>query len=234
MQAIMELRHHVPPPHGGQPVLIGGTPPDSARAAIVLAHGRGAAARDILELHHQWQAAGFAFVAPQAADFTWYPEPFLAPFERNEPQLSSGLALFAGVVEELEARGLPVERQILLGFSQGGCLTLEFAARNARRWGGVVGLSAGLIGPLGRRWDFTGSLAGTPVFLGCGDTDPHIPRERLEESAVVLERLGGNVELQVYPGLGHAMNREELDRVQSLIALISAGEGAAHAPRREV
>ncbi len=121
MQAIMELRHHVPPPHGGQPVLIGGTPPDSARAAIVLAHGRGAAARDILELHHQWQAAGFAFVAPQAADFTWYPEPFLAPFGRNEPQLSSGLALFAGVVEELEARGLPVERQILLGFSQGGC-----------------------------------------------------------------------------------------------------------------
>ena len=200
----------------------------------MLAHGRGAAAREILELRHQWQAAGFTFLAPQAADFTWYPERFLAPLELNEPHLSSGLAFLSGVVEELEARGIPAERQILLGFSQGGCLTLEFAARNARRWGGVVGLSAGLIGPPGRRWDFTGSLAGTAVFLGCGDPDPHIPRERLEESAVALERLGGNVELQVYPGLGHAIHRDELERVQSMIALLAAGGGAARARRREV
>jgi predicted esterase len=156
-------------------------------------------------------------VAPQGADFTWYPYRFLAPLKQNEPHLSSGLALLKAISDEINLQGVAPERQILLGFSQGGCLTLEFAGRYARRWGGVVGLSAGLIGPPGRRWDFTGSLSGTPVFLGCSDSDPHIPRERLEESAAELERIGGQVELRTYPGLGHSINDDELGHVQAIM-----------------
>ena len=218
-EAIAELTLDkvVPPPHGGQPILVTGAPLDAARGAMVLVHGRGATARDILELRHEWRAPGIAFVSPQAADSMWYPYRFLAPLAQNEPHLSSGLALLEVISEELGRRGVPPERQILLGFSQGGCLILEFAGRNARRWGGVAGLSAGLIGPPGRQWNCTGSLGGPPVFLGCSDHDPHIPRDRVEESSVELERLGGEVELRVYPGLGHTINKDELDQIQLMI-----------------
>jgi len=215
--AKLALQEMVPPPHGGEPILVAGVPLDTARGAMVLVHGRGATAPDILELRHEWHAPGFSFVSPQAADSTWYPYRFLAPLSQNEPHLSSGLALLKAISDDLSRRGVPPERQILLGFSQGGCLTLEFAGRNARRWGGVVGLSAGLIGPPGRLWGFPGSLHGTPVFLGCSDQDPHIPRERVEESAAELGRIGGHVELRIYAGLGHTINKDELDHVQRII-----------------
>jgi predicted esterase len=213
----LSLAREVPPPHGGTSILTAGAPLDKARGALVLMHGRGATADDILALRGEWRASGFTFVAPQAAEFTWYSNTFLAPLEQNEPHLSSALALLGAIVDELGDRGVPAERQILLGFSQGGCLVLEFAGRFARRWGGVVGLSAGLIGPPGRRWNFAGSLDRTPVFLGCSDTDPHIPRGRVEESAAELKRIGGEVELRIYPGLGHTINRDELDHVQRMI-----------------
>lgn len=215
--ARLALRGEVRAPHGGQPIFLAGAPLAAAQRAMVLVHGRGSTARDILELRHEWRAPHVAFVSPQAADSTWYPYRFLAPLTRNEPHVSSALALLEAISVELGHRGLPPERQILLGFSQGGCLTLEFAGRNARRWCGVVGLSAGLIGPPGRRWSFAGSLNQTPVFLGCSDSDPHIPRERVEESAAELERIGGHVDLRIYPGLGHTINRDELDRVQRII-----------------
>lgn len=215
--ANLTLTEAAQPPHGGEPTLVAGVPLDAAQGAMVLVHGRGATARDILELRHEWRAPGFCFVSPQAADSTWYPYRFLAPLAQNEPHLSSGLALLKAISDELDRRGVPSERQILLGFSQGGCLTLEFAGRNARRWGGVVGLSAGLIGPPGRRWNFPGSLDGTPVFLGCSDHDPHIPPERVEESAAEFGRIGGQVELRIYPGLGHTINKDELDHVQHII-----------------
>lgn len=217
MTGILALQATVQGPHGDARVLTAGAAPGDAALAVVLCHGRGGRAEDMLSLAEHLRVPRGVFVAPQAADLTWYPNRFLAPLERNEPHLSSALGLLGAIVEELEGAGTPSRRQVLLGFSQGGCLALEFAGRHARRWGGAVGLSAGLIGPPAHRWDFPGSLDGTPVFLGCSDRDPHVPEERLHESARELERIGGVVDLQIYPGMGHTVNQDELDRVQRLL-----------------
>jgi len=204
-------------PHGNAKILTAGHPVAGAKAAIVLCHGRGATADGMLSLASEFTAPGAIFVAPQANGGAWYPRSFLAPLRENAPHLPSAIALLESVVHELGADGIPPERVVLLGFSQGGCLALEFAGRNARRYGGLVGLSAGLIGPRGRSWDFAGTLAGTPVFLGCSDRDPHIPRERVQESGRELERIGGVVELTLYRGLGHTVNAEEVERVQAIV-----------------
>jgi predicted esterase len=199
------------------PVYAAGTPLEEANAATILVHGRGASARDILSLTQLWQADGIAYLAPQAAGATWYPHRFMEPLELNEPWLSSALALLGDLVAEIGAAGIPPERTILLGFSQGACLATEFAARNARRWGGVVGLSAGLIGPDGTPRDYPGTLDGTPVFLGCSDIDFHIPKERVVESADILKRLGGDVTMRLYPGMGHEVNQDEIAWIQDLL-----------------
>ncbi len=216
----LRLGQSVPGPHGRAEVLTTGILLADARAAMVLCHGRGASARDILGLADHFETPETLFVAPQAEEHSWYPRSFLAPLRENEPYLSSALALLGAIVAQLEREGIAPHRQLVLGFSQGGCLALEFVGRNARRYGGVAGLSAGLIGPPGRSWDFPTSLAGTPVFLGCSDRDPHIPRERLEESARELARVGAAVELQIYPGLGHTINLDELERVQRMLEQI--------------
>src|SRR5207249_8246910 len=147
----------------GQRVLAAGEPIASARAAMILLHGRGATAEDIMTIASEVQQPGWAYLAPQAAGNTWYPNPFTAPLESNEPHLSAAMETIARVVERVEAR-IPAQRVVLLGFSQGACLTLEWAARNARRYGGVVGLSGGLIGPDGTPRDYPGNFDGTPVF----------------------------------------------------------------------
>jgi predicted esterase len=190
---------------------------EEAAAALVMVHGRGAAAEGILDLRHELAAPDLAYLAPQAGGSSWYPYSFLAPLERNEPGLSSGLARIGEVLAELAAAGIPPERTFLLGFSQGACLALEFAARNARRYGGVFGLSGGLIGPPGTPRDYPGSFAGTPVFLGCSDRDPHIPRERVDETAEVLRRMGAEVTERIYPAMGHTVNRDEVEFVKGLI-----------------
>ena len=185
---------------------------------MVMVHGRGATAESILELARELRHPDLAYLAPQAAGTTWYPYSFLAPLERNEPYLSSGLARLGEVLELLRSAGIPPERTILLGFSQGACLALEFAARNARRYGGVVGLSGGLIGPPGTPRSYAGSFAGTPVFLGCSDRDPHVPRERVDETAEVLRRMDANVTERIYPALGHTVNADELEQVRAMVA----------------
>lgn len=210
-------------PHQGQPVLTAGEPLDRAHAAMILIHGRGASAEDILTLAGEFDGTGFAFLAPQAAGHTWYPNSFLAPIPSNEPGLSSGLAAIAALLERVGGAGIAPERTILLGFSQGACLALEFAARNARRYGGVAGLSGGLIGPDGAPRDYPGSLDGTPVFLGCSDVDPHIPAARVRESAAILRRLGGEVTDRLYPGMGHTVNRDEIAAVQGLMEALVVG-----------
>jgi predicted esterase len=181
-------------------------------------HGRGATAADILTLVPEIDQPDLTFWAPQAAGFSWYPQRFLAPLANNEPSLSSALALVAGLVDELEELGLPPEKTALLGFSQGACLALESAVRRPRRYGGVVAFTGGLIGPPGTVWTAPGSLAGTPVFLGTSDRDPHVPRERAEESAQVLERSGATVDLRIYPGLGHTIVEDELEAARSILS----------------
>jgi phospholipase/carboxylesterase len=204
-------------PHQEQPVLFSGEPLKTARAAMILLHGRGASAEDILELAREFPAPGFAYLAPQAAGHEWYPYSFMAPLDSNEPGLSSGLAVIASLLSQIAEAGIPIERTILLGFSQGACLLLEFAARNALHYGGVVGLSGGLIGPSGTPRDYPGSLENTRVFLGCSDKDFHIPKARVELSAEVLQRLGGNVTMRLYPNMGHTVNRDEVRVVQEIV-----------------
>src|ERR1700730_11752793 len=187
-----ESSNQITGPHQGQPVLTAGEPLDKAKAAMIMVHGRGASAEDILSVTTELNQPGFAYLAPQAAGYTWYPNSFLAPIASNEPGLSSGLAVIASLLAKLAAAGISPERTILLGFSQGAGLSLEFAARNARRYGGLAGLSGGLIGPDGTPRDYPGSLDGTPVFLGCSDVDPHVAAADVLASADVLRRLGGD------------------------------------------
>lgn len=207
-------------PHAQTPVIVASEPLASARAALVMAHGRGASAEDILSLADVLDVMGFALLAPQAAGFQWYPYPFTAPMEQNEPYLSSALTKLGSVLAQVAEAGIPPERTVLLGFSQGACLSLEYIARNAQRYGGVAGLSGALIGPDDTPRDYPGSLAGTPIFLGCSDVDPHIPAARVRESASVLERLGAQVTMRLYPGLGHTVSRDEADAVNKMLAAV--------------
>jgi len=193
-----------------------------APAAVVLVHGRGATAQDILTLVPEFDRPDLAYLAPQAAGNTWYPFPFMQPLERNEPWLSSALARLGSLMAEIAAAGMSPERTVLLGFSQGACLALEYAARHAQRYGGLAGLSGGLIGPDGTSRDYPGSLAGTPVFLGCSDVDSHIPKERVEHSADVLRRLGAEVTVRLYPNMGHTVNHDEIRHVRRLLSSLTA------------
>lgn len=207
-----------PGPHQREPVLAAGTALEQARAAVVMIHGRGASARDILTLAPELGLPALAYLAPQAAGSTWYPYPFMTPMDQNEPYLSSALARVGEVLSHVAAAGIPPERTALLGFSQGACLTTEYVARHARRYGAVAGLSGGLIGPAGTPRDYPGRLEGTPVFLGCSDVDPHIPKARVVETGEVLQRLGAAVDLRLYPGMGHLVNGDELAAVRALFS----------------
>lgn len=191
---------------------------------MVLAHGRGATARGILDLAREVDVDGVAALAPQAANRQWYPNSFLAPVASNQPGLDSGLQAIGDAVEVARAAGIPHERVLVGGFSQGACLATEWVARDAERFGALVGLSGGLIGETVERRRYAGDLAGTPVFLGCSDRDPHIPAERVHETASVLRDLGGDVDERLYDGMGHGVNQEELDVLADLVAGIAAEE----------
>jgi predicted esterase len=205
-------------PHAGQPVHAIGAPLTEADAAMVLVHGRGASAEDILTLVDDLDQGGFAYLAPQAAGSTWYPESFRAPLEENEPWLSSALTALGDVVATIEAAGITADRILLLGFSQGACLTLEFVVRNPRRYGGVAALTGAVIGPDGMERQPMGRLDGTPAFLGCGDPDPHVPLQRVDETEALLIAMGANVTKRIYPGLGHTINQDEIEFVRRMMA----------------
>lgn len=207
-------------PHEGQPLRAAGAPLNEARAAMIMIHGRGGRAEDILTLVPNLEHEAFAYLAPQAANNTWYPYSFLAPIPQNEPGISSGMQVISGVLDKLVAAGIPPERTMLLGFSQGACLAIEFSARHARRYGGIACLSGGLIGPDGTPRDYAGSLDGTPVFLGCSDVDAHIPQERVQHSADVMRQLGAEVTMRIYPGMGHVINDDEREHVRSMMAAL--------------
>jgi phospholipase/carboxylesterase len=214
----METPHPFQGLHQGQPVLTAGDMLSQAHAAMILVHGRGADAEDILGVAYQLAHSGFAYLAPQAAGNTWYPNRFSFPLESNEPWLSSALAVLSELLTQIAAAGIPPERTMLLGFSQGASLSLEFTARNNRRYGGVAGLSGVLIGPDNTPRPAHGSLAGTPIFLGCSDVDPYVTPKQVDASAAVLRRLGGEVTEQLYPQMDHSINQAEIDFVRGMMA----------------
>ena len=209
-------------PHQGQIVRMAGEPLELAKAAMLMIHGRGARAEDILTLADQFAQPGFAYLAPQAVGNTWYPNRFLVPMAENEPWLSSALSFLGEALNQILKAGIPSERIMLLGFSQGACLTLEFAARNARRYGGIVGLSGALIGPDDTPRDYVGSFSRAPVFLGCSDVDFHVPKERVTESAEVFKRMGGDVTKRLYPNHDHSVNQDEIQFVRGMMKKLLA------------
>jgi len=210
----------MPGPHDGLPVLRAGEPLETARGAMILVHGRGASAADIMTVGAELMHSGFAYLAPEAAGDAWYPNPFMAPLETNEPYLSSALGLLESLVQTVNAK-VPHERLILLGFSQGACLMLEFAARHACRYGGLIAFSGGLIGPDGTPRDYPGSFQGTPAFIGCSDVDPHIPKERVTEAGDVLKRMGANVTVRLYPNMAHTVNADEIHSAAQVVEAVA-------------
>jgi predicted esterase len=187
---------------------------------MILLHGRGASAADILTIADEVMVPGVAYLAPQAAGSAWYPNPFTAPFEANEPYLSSAFEVLSSLLARVEA-AVPADKVVLLGFSQGACLAMEFAARNARKYGGVVGLSGGLIGPDDSPRDYPGDFQRTPVFLGCSDVDPYIRKERVIDSSQVFERMGADVTIRLYPGMGHTVNADEIEAVRKIVSALA-------------
>lgn len=224
-------------PHAGQPVRTAGAPVDEAVLVLILMHGRGALAEDMLGLARaiapEAESSRIAVCAPQAARRTWYPASFLAPLEANEPWLTSALDGVGRVVTDAMEAGVPRERIVLGGFSQGACLASEFAARHASsgRWGGLLALSGGLIGsaqgkgspPADKHFDYSGSLDGTPMLLGCSDVDPHIPLTRVETTAEVMTGLGARVDKRIYRGFGHAVNEDEVEAARTMLDALSGG-----------
>lgn len=209
-------------PHAGQPVLHAGPPIADARLVAIMLHGRGASAEDILGLAGEFAARDVAYLAPQAANRTWYPYSFLAPIPQNEPGLTSALGVIEGLVQTLQQQQIPSARIALMGFSQGACLTLEFAARHPQRYAVIAGFSGGVIGPPGTPRDYPGAFDGTPVFLGCSDVDPHIPLDRVNESAAVFTRMGARVDKRIYPGMAHTIIAAEIEAVDRLLTSTDA------------
>jgi phospholipase/carboxylesterase len=182
-------------------------------------HGRGATAEDIIGLARHLHVDDFAIVAPQATNYTWYPQSFLAPRQQNEPWLSSALALVGTIVSEIQDAGIKPEHIYFTGFSQGACLTLEFVAQQAQRWGGVAAFTGGLIGDTIDAKNYRGDFKGTPVFIGGSNPDPHVPAERIQASATILRSMHADVTAKIYPNMGHTIIQDEIDLVHKIIFL---------------
>jgi predicted esterase len=198
-------------PHASQPVRHFGAPLGEANGAVVLLHGRGGSAEDILTLAQPLYREGLAYLAPQAAGHTWYPNSFLAPREANEPYLSSALAKVGSLVSEIEAAGITRDCILIAGFSQGACLATEFVASKPARYAGLIAFTGGLIGPLDANLQHEGSLDGTPALFLSGDPDPHVPWQRVQASAAELERMGAVVTARRYPDRPHTITAEEVE-----------------------
>jgi predicted esterase len=191
---------------------------EEASAALILLHGRGAAADDILSISTYLDFPQLAYLAPQAEGYSWYPNRFLAPVEQNEPYLSSGLSKIDEIVKAVEAHRIPVEKIFIGGFSQGACLASEYVIRQPRQYGGLLVFSGGYIGPLGGQRQPSGDLNGMPAFLGCSDRDPHIPLQRVNETTALLEAMGAKVTEYIYPNMGHTIIEDEIDQARQVIS----------------
>ncbi|MEJ1237105.1 dienelactone hydrolase family protein [Chryseolinea sp. T2] len=194
-----------------------GQPLDKATKALVMLHGRGGTAEDILGLAREFNLKDFALIAPQATNYTWYPFSFMAPVKQNEPWITSAVQIVDETVEEIRKAGIKDENIYFMGFSQGACLTLEYTTRNARRWGGVAAFTGGLIGDRIYSENYRGDFNGTPVFIGTSDPDPHVPVSRVNESTGIIREMKGVVTEKVYPGMGHTINRDEIQIVNKIL-----------------
>lgn len=209
--------NHFNGPHQNQQVVTGGADIDKAKLAMVFIHGRGASAQSMMVFTNEFEGDDIHYRAIQASNHTWYPRSFLAPKEMNQPGIKSGLQAIYDQISELNKAGIPTDKIVLLGFSQGACLTTEFAARHPQRFGGIVGFSGGLIGEEVNPDNYQGSLKQTPVFLGCSDRDPHIPQERVDLTEEIFEKIGANVTKKIYVGMAHTINKDEIEEVQNII-----------------
>lgn len=207
-------------PHQSTPILKGGAESSEAEVAMILIHGRGATADSILTLADELDIdKKLTLRAPQASQNTWYPYSFMAPSDNNEPNLSSALQKIFDIIQELKTDGFSEEDIYLTGFSQGACLISEFVARHPQKYGGLIALSGGLIGrgDSVNPQDYKGDLEGTPVFMGCSDVDPHIPKERVNESEKLFNMLNADVTKKLYTGMGHTVNRDEIDHINQIV-----------------
>ncbi len=205
-------------PHFGKNIIYSGSDIKNAKNAIFLIHGRGGTAESMLGLTDELNLVDTIIIAPQADDFTWYPYRFIEKREMNEPGISSGLQLIDSIKKSLNQNGIKSENIFLLGFSQGACLALDYAARNPEKYGGVFALSGGLIGDIINKNDYVKNLQNTPIFLGCSDIDFHIPLERVSESADVFSLLGADVTKRIYKNMGHTINQDELEIINNIIS----------------
>ncbi|MBK1438524.1 dienelactone hydrolase family protein [Parapedobacter sp. ISTM3] len=180
-----------------------------AKKAVVLLHGRGSTAQGILSLQRHLHVEDALLFAPQATNNSWYPYSFLAPVANNQPALDSGLALLDEVVAEAAGHGITPDQLYFVGFSQGACLTLEYVARRAKRYGGVIAFTGGLIGETLNMANYQGNFDGTPILITAGDNDPHVPLYRIGESVVVLREMGADVKMEIYPQKPHSISADE-------------------------
>lgn len=208
-------------PHQQSKTIFGDALPTNTKAAMIMIHGRGATAESILTLANEFNSSELYLAAPQAYQSQWYPYSFLAPIERNEPGLSSGLQVIYHTICDLIQKGFKKEKILLLGFSQGACLASEYVARHPDRYGGLITLSGGLIGDKISINHYSGSLYNTPVFLGCSNVDPHIPKERVDETETILKNLEADVTKKIYSGLGHTVNSDELSHINRIIKQVT-------------
>jgi predicted esterase len=207
-------------PHADQPIVQAGQRLGTSPAVVIMVHGRNAAPENILDLVPHLARPNVTYLAPAAGGRTWYPYSFMAEIATNEPGLSSALRMLEGLVARVEQAGVPKSRIVMLGFSQGACLTSEFAVRHAARFGGFAIFTGGAIGPAGTTWNYPGTFAGTPIFMGCSDRDMHVPESRVRETAAMFTRMGANVDTRIYPGMGHLVNDDEIAAAQGILDAI--------------
>ena len=207
-------------PHYGHPVLTTGASLANATSAMIMIHGRGGSADDILAMSNHFNTPDVAYFAPQAQNFTWYPNRFVMPRASNEPYLTSALKIVADLVTHITESGIAHDKIMFIGFSQGACLSSEFVARHPQKYGALFVLSGGLIGADGELTGYTGGLKNMPVFLGCSDVDDHIPVGRIHETATIFETLGANVTKRIYPNMGHTINQDELDFIKETMSAL--------------
>ncbi|MEO8955481.1 MAG: dienelactone hydrolase family protein [Ktedonobacteraceae bacterium] len=211
-----------PHPHEEQPLITRGRPLAESHAVAIMMHGRGRTTDDILDLAARIGNNAFTYLAPTAKDNTWYPFGFMERLENNEPFLSSALAIYDALIQELLGKGFSRQQIVLLGFSQGACLTAEYAVRHADRYGGIVLFTGGLIGPKGTQWSHSGLFLETPIFLGTSDIDSFVPLERVQESAAMFRQMGAQVIERVYPGMDHIVNDDEIAVARAILQKVSA------------